>query len=124
MGAARVNDFHRDLHLFLHYHDNFLEHILLHDFFNLNDNLLDNINNLFAGNFDVLGMDDRRLFDNLFDVRDDEIIDRHIDNLLDLFGLEINLLTEVRLLNLDLGIFIGLRNNNLGGVFFGVCARL
>ena len=71
-----------------------------------------------------MGMDDRRLFDNLFDVRDDEIIDRHIDNLLDLFGLEINLLTEVRLLNLDLGIFIGLRNNNLGGVFFGVCARL
>ena len=181
-----LNDFHRDLYLSLHYLDNFLEYNLLYDFFNhdrflnnffyLND-LLDNLNNLFAGNLnlllDVFDLDDlNRLFDNLFDLSDDDNLDRLLDNLLDdlhfflddgdwflnyldnfcdnwffnnlfnyfnlnhwffndflnnfldFFGLEINLLTEVRLLNVDLGLFVGLRDNNLGGVFFGVGARL
>ena len=50
--------------------------------------------------------------------------DDFLYNLLNFFWLEINLLTEVRLLNVDLGLFVGLRDNNLGGVFFGVGARL
>lgn len=34
------------------------------------------------------------------------------------------MLTEVGLLNVDLGLFVGLRDDHLGGVFFGVGARL
>jgi hypothetical protein len=62
-------------------------------------------------------------FLNNFDLND-WLLNNFLDDLFDNFGLEINLLTEIRLFNEDLRFFVDLLDHNLGRVFLGFVTRL